>query len=188
MSSVIETLREEHRNIARLLNVMEDQVEMLVTACNPDLNLLQGIANYFCEYPDRCHHPKENVVLQKLQAKYPMEAATVGDLAKEHRDAYARARRFHDNIQAIICEQILPRDKLISAGRSFIDAEREHMRMEENIFFPLAASILDEEDWSSIEDNLRQMQDPLFGEIVDKEFTNLREFLLSGEVENRRRY
>jgi hemerythrin-like domain-containing protein len=186
MSSVIETLREEHKNIAWLLNAMEDQNERLATASNPDFDLLQSFANYFCDYPDRCHHPKENAILRRLQAKHRAEAATVADLAKEHMEAFARARRFRDNIQAIFCDRILPRDKLFSAGRSFIDAEREHMRMEENLFFPLAASVLDEEDWRSIEGNIRQMQDPLFGELVEEEFRTLREFLLSWERENRR--
>jgi len=59
MSSVIEVLLEEHKNIARLLNAMENQLEKLATANDPDLDLLQSIANYFCDYPDHCHHPKE---------------------------------------------------------------------------------------------------------------------------------
>lgn len=43
------------------------------------------------------------------------------------------------------------------------------MRMEEELFFPLAASVLDEEDWRSIEGSLWQRQDPLFGEFVEEE-------------------
>lgn len=186
MTSVLETLYEEHKNIARLLDAMENQIERLATAANPDYDLLQSIANYFCDYPDRCHHPKEDVVFRRLQTSHPKEAATVGDLTKEHRDAYARARRFRDNIQAIFRDEILSRDSVLNAGRSFIDAEREHMKTEEELFFPLAASVLDEEDWRSIESNLRQRQDPLFGEFVEEEFRILREFLLNWEKENRR--
>jgi hemerythrin-like domain-containing protein len=185
MTSVLETLHEEHKNIARLLDAMENQIERLATASNPDYDLLQSIANYFCDYPDRCHHPKEDVVFRQLQAKHPAEAATIGDLAKEHRDAYARVHRFRDNIQAIFRDEILSRDSIINAGQSFVDAEREHMRMEEEMFFPLAASVLDEEDWRSIESNLRKKQDPLFGEFVEEEFRILRDFLLNWERENR---
>lgn len=185
MTSVLETLHAEHRNISRLLNAMENQIERLGTGNSPDFDLLQSIANYFCDYPDRCHHPKEDAVFRQLQLRHPREAETVGDLAKEHRDAYARVRRFRDNIQAIFRDEILPRDSVLSAGRSFIDAEREHMKMEEELFFPLAASVLDEEDWQTIDDNLRQRQDPLFGEFVEEEFKILREFLLNWERDNR---
>jgi hemerythrin-like domain-containing protein len=186
MSSLLETLHEEHKNVARLLHAMENQVGKLATAESPDYDLLQAIANYFCDYPDRCHHPKEDMIFRQLQAKNPLDAATVGDLAKEHRTAHARARRFRDNIQAIFRDEILPRDSVLSAARSFIDAEREHMRMEEELFFPLAASILDEGDWRTIEGSLRQRQDPLFGEFVEEEFKILREFLLGWERDNRR--
>jgi hemerythrin-like domain-containing protein len=186
MTSILETLHEEHRNIARVLNAMENQIERLATATNPDYDLLLSIANYFCDYPDRCHHPKEDIVFRRLLARHPAEAGVVGDLAKEHRDAYARVRRFRDNIQGIFRDEILPRDRVLTAGRSFIDAERNHMRMEEELFFPLAASILDEEDWRSIEGRLGQRQDPLFGEFVEEEFRILREFLLDWERENRR--
>ena len=185
MTSVLETLHEEHRNIARVLIAMENQLDRLATASSPDYDLLQSIANYFCDYPDRCHHPKEDIVFRQLQARHPAEAAVVGDLAKEHRDAYARVRRFRDNIQAIFRDEILPRDAVISSGRSFIDAEREHMKMEEELFFPLAASVLDEEDWRTIEGRLSQRQDPLFGEFVEEEFRILREFLLNWEKDNR---
>jgi hemerythrin-like domain-containing protein len=186
MSSVIETLHEEHKNITRLLNAMENQIGRLATASDPDYELLQSIATYFCDYPDRCHHPKEDAIFRRLRARYPIEAAPVGDLAKEHRDAYARVRRFRDNIQAIFRDQILPRDSLHNAGRSFIDAEREHMKMEEELLFPIVASVFDEEDWKSVEDRMRYMQDPLFGEFVEEKFRTLREFLLNWERENRR--
>ena len=186
MSSVIETLHEEHKNTARLLNAMENQIERLATESNPDYDLLQSIANYFCDYPDRCHHPKEDVIFRQLRARHPPEAATVGDLAKEHRDAHARVSHFRDNIQAILRDQILSRESVLTAGRSFIDAEREHMRMEEELLFPLAVSVLDEEDWRSIGGNLRQRQDPLFGEFVEEDFKILREFLFSWDRENRR--
>jgi hemerythrin-like domain-containing protein len=186
MTSVIETLHEEHENIARLLNAMENQIERLATARSLEYDLLESIANYFCDYPDRCHHPKEDVIFRRLQAKHPTEAATVGDLGKEHRDAYARVRNFRDNIQGISRDQILSRDSVVDAGRRFIDAEREHMRMEEGMFFPLAASVLDEEDWRSVEGSLRQRQDPLFGEFVEEKYRILREFLLNWEKENRR--
>lgn len=185
MTSVLETLREEHRNIARVLDAMENQLDRLSTASNPDYDLLQSIANYFCDYPDRCHHPKEDIVFRQLQAKRPAAAATVGDLAKEHRDAYARVRRFRDNIQAIFRDEILPRNSVLTAGRSFIDAEREHMRMEEELFFPLAARVLEEEDWRGIESRISQRHDPLFGELVEEEFRILRKFLLDWERESR---
>ena len=55
---VIETLREEHRNISRMLDALEHQIEVLAQVGTPDYEIIRGIADYFCDYPDRCHHPK----------------------------------------------------------------------------------------------------------------------------------
>jgi hemerythrin-like domain-containing protein len=181
MSSIIQTLREEHRNIRQLLDLLNDQIEKIAMASDPNYDLLQAVANYFCDYPDRCHHPKEDVVFRQLQARHPVEARTVGDLAREHRDAYARVRRFRDNIEAIFRDEVMPRDTVVSAGHSFVDAERAHMKMEEDIFFPVAVSALNEEDWKIIDGNLTKMRDPLFGQLVEEEFRILRDFLLAWE-------
>jgi hemerythrin-like domain-containing protein len=179
MTSLIQALLEEHRNIRRLLSLLDHQVGLLAMGADPDYDLLQGVANYFCDYPDRCHHPKEDAVFRQLQARDPAGAARVGDLAREHREAHARVRRFRDHIQAIFRNEIVPREAAVTAAQSFVNAEREHMKMEEEVFFPIAARALNEEDWRTVDGNLRAMQDPLFGDIVEEEFRGLRNILLS---------
>jgi hemerythrin-like domain-containing protein len=181
MTSVIQTLLEEHTNIRRLLGVLDHQVGLLERGADPDYDLLQGIANYFCDYPDRCHHPKEDAVFRHLQKKHPAEAARVGNLGREHRDAHARVRRFRENLQAIFRDEILSRETVVAAARSFVEAEREHMKMEEAVFFPIAVGILDQEDWHAIEADFKSVRDPLFGDIAEEEFRNLRDSLLAWE-------
>ncbi len=184
MGSVLRTLHEEHRNTARLLDAFDHQIGLLARGAEPDFNLLQAIAGYFCDYPDRCHHPKEDAVFRQLQARHPAEAEAVGDLPMEHRDARARVHRFRDNIQAIFRDQIVARETLVSAARGFVDGERAHMAMEEIVFFPIAAAALDEEDWRIVESNIRTAQDPLFGELVEEEFRVLRNFLVAWDKES----
>lgn len=185
MAGVIETLRREHRNSARLLDALEHQTDIVEIAAAPDYELLRGIADYFCDYPDRCHHPKENVIFAQLRANHPEQAATVGDLAKEHLEARARAQRIRDNINALFRDAILPRDTFVSAARNFIEAERQHMRMEEEHFFPLSEKILTPGDWKSIEARLQNEHDPLFGGRVEGEFKVLRDRLLAWESADR---
>jgi hypothetical protein len=55
------------------------------------------------------------------------------------------------------------------------------MKMEEGVFFPIAASVLDKEDWYAIEADFKSVQDPLFGNIAEEEFRNLRDSLLAWE-------
>lgn len=185
MTAVVETLREEHRNIARLLDALDHQMTIMAGAAAPDYETVGSIADYFCDYPDRCHHPKENAVFERLQARFPEEAVSIGDLAREHRDVGARARRFRENIQSLYRDAVIPRNAVVGAARSFVDAERKHMRMEEERFFPLALRKLDAGDWAAIEKRLSNDHDPLFGARVEQEYATLRERLLDWEREYR---
>lgn len=186
MAHLIDALREDHKNIARLLDAFESEIEMLAAATAPDYEIICGIANYFCDYPDRCHHPKENAVFDRLRAKYPGIVAVTGDLRKDHLDVAARARRFRDNVQALFSDGVMLRDSVAGSARSFIEAERQHMKMEEEHFFPAAEQALAGEDWQTIEDHLQSERDPLFAESVEERFKVLRERILTWERENRR--
>jgi hemerythrin-like domain-containing protein len=183
---VIETLREEHRNISRMLDALEHQIEVLAQVGTPDYEIIRGIADYFCDYPDRCHHPKENAVFERLRVRFPEDTVAVGDLESEHRDTGARARRFREFIYAIDREAVMSRDAVVDAGRSFVEAERRHMRMEEEQFFRLAEEKLAPEDWLRIDDVLTKGRDPIFGDGVEGKFRDLRERLLAWEEEYKR--
>jgi hemerythrin-like domain-containing protein len=183
--TVIYILREEHRNIARLLNALEHQIEIFARAGAPDYDVIRGIAEYFLDYPDRCHHPKEDVVFDRLCARFPRDAAEVGDLATEHRKTAESARRFRDTVYALLDNAEIARETVVNAARGFIEGERRHMAMEEERFFPLAEARLTPEDWLRIESDLVTGRDPLFGDRVEAEFEGLRKRLLAWEEECR---
>lgn len=181
MAAIIEALREEHRNIARLLGALEHQINVFARAGAPDYEVIRGIAEYFLDYPDQCHHPKEDAVFERWRDKFPSAAAAVGDLAREHRDTRERARRFRDAVCALLDDRDVARDAIVRVARDFIEAERRHMRREEEDFFPAVEKSLQSEDWSRIDDALAHRGDPLFGSLVEEKFKDLRERLLVWE-------
>src|SRR5271157_2236694 len=138
MAAVIEVLREEHRNIGRLLRALDHQIEIFAKSEAPDYYVIVGVADYFLDYPDRCHHPKEDLIASKLREADPAAAATVGDLSGEHRALHRRARRFRETVSALLNDTDIPRLLIVDAARDFIDAQHLHLRKEEESFFPLA--------------------------------------------------
>ena len=48
------------------------------------MRVIQAVIGYFQDYPDCCDHPKEDMVLEKLKARDPVAAESVGDLEAEH--------------------------------------------------------------------------------------------------------
>src|SRR5260370_24684371 len=84
MTKIIDILREEHRNIEKLLLVLERELLVFNRGERPDYHVVRSVIEYFQDYPDRCHHPKEDMVFEKLKARDPIAAASVGDLEAEH--------------------------------------------------------------------------------------------------------
>lgn len=183
--AVIEILRQEHRNILQLLEVLESQIEIFDHASEPDYDVIRGIADYFLEYPGTSHHPKENVIFRHLREHFPQEATAIGDLESEHREMGERARQFRDAVYALLSDSDIARDAVVDATRVFIETERQHMKMEEDIFFPLAEARLTPEDWSQIAQRLEEVCDPLFGDKIEEEFSDFRERLLAWQKEFR---
>ena len=116
MSRVIETLREEHRNLARLLDALDHQIEVFAEAVRPDYDVICGIAEYFLDYPDRCHHPKEDAVLEMLRDRHPDMTTALVDLTREHRTLHDDAVRFRDVINALLNDTDIARSTIVGAA------------------------------------------------------------------------
>jgi hemerythrin-like domain-containing protein len=181
---LIDILREEHRNIGRLLRALEHQVRIFAGNESPDYDVIVGVADYLLDFPDRCHHPKEDAIAAKLATLYPGEVRSVRDLASRHLALHLRARRFRDNVDALLNDTDIARSEVVGAALMFIDAQWAHMRDEETDFFPLAERLLKPHDWRQIEAKLERRHDPVFGDRVEAMFKTLSERLLAWEAED----
>src|SRR6266571_1706640 len=85
----------------------------------------------FKDYPDSCHHPKEDVIVEKLKARDPGAAATVGDLEAQHQEGARRLRRVAQAVERVLSDQDLLRQTVHDIIADFVKQERQHMDMEE---------------------------------------------------------
>jgi hemerythrin-like domain-containing protein len=86
MTYVIEVLRQEHRNIEKLLRVLEREFSVFDRGGRPNYEAVLGVIEYFKDYPNSCHHPKEDAIFEKLMSRDPTAAAKIGDLHAEHKE------------------------------------------------------------------------------------------------------
>jgi len=182
MTKLLEILREEHRNIETLLRVLERELNIFDRAERPDYEVVQAVIDYFRDYPDRCHHPKEDVVFAKLEARDPAAAASVGDLEAEHRNGAARLHKVARAVESVLGEQEVLRQTVDDIVRDFIEKERRHMEMEERVLFPAVAKALRPEDWAEIDATLRG--DPALDRANEEPFNSLRLRILQWEEES----
>lgn len=160
--NVIAALDRDHANIARLLELLESEILAIEVGKTPDYSLLQDIMRYLNEYPDRFHHPQENLIFAQLVKRDPDTRDAVDRLVAEHIDISVAGQNFNILIRTSNVDSVSVRERLRISGLAYIRALREHMLKEEKNMFPLAMAILTKEDWQIIEKRIDAIDDPLF--------------------------
>lgn len=170
MAEIMRLLRDEHGNLAKVLDILNRQVEIVAAGDPPDFDLLESILEYTLNYPDLCHHPKEDRIYQKLRARDAAAARAVGDLHDEHRRLGGTTRRFAAAVRNLRRDPDLPRGVIANLAREYLDFADHHMRVEESTFFPIALESLTDSDWVAIDSAVVNRIDPLFGLHVQKAY------------------
>jgi hemerythrin-like domain-containing protein len=159
MTSMMEALRLEHANIAKLLDLLECELAEEALA---DFSLIKLVADYFGTYPDQYHHPKEDLLYHALLEAEPEIGASLDDLEAEHLELADRTGEF-----ALAVERILNGD--VTYGQwfnelvgSLIRYYRHHMAKEETSFFLEAERVLDPTVLQELESKVDDASDPIF--------------------------
>jgi hemerythrin-like domain-containing protein len=132
---IMDLLHQEHRNIEKLLIVLEQELRVFERAERPDYEVIKAVIAYFEVYPDTYHHPQENMIFEKLKARDPAAASSIGDLAAEHQSGAKRLRRVAQAVQSVLMDQEVLRCTISDIIRDFILQERRHITMENVISF-----------------------------------------------------
>ena len=180
---IIDLLRQEHRNIKKLLLVLERELDVFARGDRPDYEVVQAVIAYFQVYPDVYHHPLENLVFERLKARDPTAVENIGDLAGEHRIGSERLRRVAQAIESVLADRELLRQDISDIIRDFIEHERRHIAMEDRDFFPAAVRVLQPQDWADITLRSTDQKDPLFSEVVEERFDAVRGHIIQLEQE-----
>jgi len=183
MIEIIEILREEHRNIEKLLYVLERELSVFERGDRPNYEVVLAVINYFKDYPDSCHHPKEDIIVEKFKERDPIGATTIGDVQAEHLEGARRLRRVAQAIERVLGDEDLLRQTVDDIIRDFINHERQHMAREEQVVFPAVGKALQPEDWADIAlklaDHYGSPSEPDF----EEKFSTLRRNILELEEE-----
>jgi hemerythrin-like domain-containing protein len=182
MSRMIEVLLEEHRNIEKLLVVLQQELDAFDHSESPDYEILQAVIDYFQDYPEGYHHPKEDILFEKLKLRDPGAAQGIGDVEDEHEMETMRLQRLSEAVDDILAGREYLRQNFRDVVRDFIEYQHRHMSKEELLLFPAAAKALKPEDWVEIDARMDDRKDPLF-DGTDQKFHALRQAILRWEHE-----
>src|SRR6266851_8390085 len=180
---IIERLSQEHRNIEKLLAILERELQVFDRGDRPDYKVISAVISYFELYPEVYHHPQEDLVFAKLKIRDPAAAEKVGNLALEHQKGAERLRRVAQAVDGVLADREILRQNVDNIVRDFIVHERRHMMMEDRDFFPAALKALKPQDWTEIASAVTGHKDPLFSDVTEERFDALRAHILRLEQE-----
>lgn len=180
---IIQRLSQEHRNIRKLLAVLERELEVFDAGKRPDYEVVRSIISYFMVYTEIYHHPQEDLVYAKLRMRDPTAVERLGNLAREHRLGTQRLQKVAEAIEFVLSDREGLRQDVDSVVRDFIAHERRHMTMEDQEFFPAALKALTPADWKEIAAAVDHHRDPVFSDVVEDRFRRVREYILQLEAE-----
>ena len=80
MVKILDDLRQDHRNLAWLWDLLGRELSIFKEGGRPDYDLVEAILDYCINYPDLCHHPKENLIFDKLADRDSGVIGAIGEL------------------------------------------------------------------------------------------------------------
>jgi hemerythrin-like domain-containing protein len=182
MGRVLEALRREHESIESVLDVLESEIGDLTEfqgRRHADYDLVWRAIDYFTDFPDLVHHPKEDLIFARLRRINEDAARGIGDLPAAHATLSKELRDLATELKAVMDDPKRPRANLVAMARTFIQHQRRHLQMEEALFFPVAERVLDADAWQSLENEMTARLDPLIGGESGERFEALRRVIVS---------
>ncbi len=122
MVAVPRVLRQEHADLARLLDMVEAQ---LGGDGALDCELLIGILDYFLTYPDQYHHPKEDLIYRTRCRHDARLGPVIDDLEAEHDELAIATWEFSEALERARRDD--PGAAVRCLARSFVETYRRHM-------------------------------------------------------------
>jgi len=178
VATAVDELHKDHANVARLLELLNRELKVFESGGRPDFAMMREIMRYMTQYPDAFHHPKEDLVFDKLAERAQSAIPDLENLAREHKALRTRGEELV-GLLAKLDEADLPAYERIEIKTKEYSLFLEtHMRKEEHEIFPLSKSLLIKRDWTDIETGIHQRLDPLFGSVIEKGYQTLRQALL----------
>lgn len=175
---IMVTLNSEHRYISSLLEALAEQADNLLPGRKPDYALMYDIVHYMASYPDEYHHPREDLVFDRLLKRDPEARQAVDDLLEGHREINRRSRELLRNLEQVTREGKTADDKKLKyLCDRYIGYYWDHINTEEGKVFPRATAKLRSDDWYAVNSEAKYVDDPLFGTRVRKEYQRLSQYL-----------
>lgn len=168
MERQTEVLSQEHKNILKVINVLENKIEVLKSTGKFDKEFFEQAIDFIKNYADRFHHSKEEDILF-IEFNKKAELAhcnPVDQMFYEH----SLGREFVVKIEKGLLEDDI--DMIAENTLGYASLLRDHILKEDNILYPMINEVLTPKTQKSIMERSKTIEQEKF----EKDF--LKKYLL----------
>lgn len=173
LADLLNDLREDHRNMSIMLDLLSRQADHIRDGERPDYELIHDIMRYMTVYSDAVHHPKEDVLYAAMREERPELAKGLERVLPEHEEIHELGETLRNDVEAIASGAAVTRETLVDDTREYVTTLRRHMAWEEEDLFRRARDIARSENELFIDISNFDRLDPVFGPEREHSFENL---------------
>ncbi len=173
LADLLRDLREDHRNMSIMLDLLEDQIGHIKEGEKPDYELIHDIMRYMTVYSDAVHHPKEDLLYAGMRRERPELAEGLERVEPEHVKIAELGETLRNDIEAVASGAAVTRERLLDDTHEYVHMLRRHMAWEEEDLFRRAKDIIEGEKDMFVDISDFDTLDPVFGPQREHSFSNL---------------
>ncbi len=153
-------LKQEHRNIERMLSVLERAVGRASAGESIQPQVFRDAIRFIQLYADRCHHGKEEDLLFTAmeQRGFPREAGPIAVMLYEHDKGRSHIKSMIEAVERLEQGNAGAITDIQSHALGFIGLLRQHIHKEDHVLFPMADHHLHEADIVRLEKEFAQVE------------------------------
>jgi hemerythrin-like domain-containing protein len=142
-----DVLSAEHRVIEQVLDCLETIASSARDLGLLDARLASEALTFLIEFADRMHHGKEELHLFPLMASrgIPRNVGPIAVMLNEHDIGRAEIAKMRTAIQGASTSRESV-SEFIAAAFAYVELLREHIAKEDSVLFPMAESVLRDDD------------------------------------------
>lgn len=159
---VVGALYVEHQYVARLLEVLEDQIGAASRDKPLDRQASLAVMSYMTQCPDAYHHPREDAMFARLAKRDPSLMERIAEIKRAHRTIGSAGKQLLAALQRLEGGTRVDEGNVVSHMKDYVNALREHMSIEERDLFQRAREVLDDRDLEEIDRAFARVTDPIF--------------------------
>lgn len=171
----IAVIRDEHRSLAAVIHAVQTALAQ-PPVDRPLTALLGAMLDYIEAFPERSHHPKEDLYLfRALQRRTNAVDEVLQTLERQHARGPEAIAQLRMSLLDWTQGKDAARESFAGQFEAFAHAQWAHMSLEEQLVLPAASQYLTEQDWAEIVVAFEGNGDPRFHEdrSFDAMFTRL---------------